>query len=131
MAKTIDTRVRSVWSGPLNRGNYMKWFLILWIVPVCLLGAWYGLSYYDMNFGFVMLSRQIHDLVFQIYGNILGVPPEDLPRMVFKAVAVDSLIVLGIVLFRYRKGLIKWAKARRAPQDDLSVDAEESLSRAP
>jgi hypothetical protein len=30
----------------------MKVFLILWVTPIVLLGSWYGLSYYDMNFGF-------------------------------------------------------------------------------
>lgn len=49
----------------------MKWLLILWAGPVLLLSSWYGLSYYDMSFGFFMLTRQTHDLVFQIYGNIL------------------------------------------------------------
>eukprot|EP01030_Chromulinospumella_sphaerica_P033920 gene33920-34866_t len=34
-----------------------------------LLAGWYGLSYYDMSFGFFMLTRQTHDLVFQVYGN--------------------------------------------------------------
>ena len=40
----------------------MKWFLILWAGPIALLGSWYGLSYYDMNFGIFMLTRDAHDL---------------------------------------------------------------------
>ena len=59
----------------------MKWFLILWAGPIALLGSWYGLSYYDMSFGFFMLTRQAHDLVFHIYGHILGIPPESLPPL--------------------------------------------------
>ena len=47
----------------------MKLLLILWAGPVLLLGSWYGLSYYDMSFGFFMLTRQTHDLVFQVYGD--------------------------------------------------------------
>ena len=46
----------------------MKWFLILWAGPIALLGSWYGLSYYDMNFGIFMLTRDAHDLVFRSYG---------------------------------------------------------------
>ena len=61
----------------------MKWFIALWAAPMALLGSWYTLSYYDMNFGLSFLSRDLHDLVFAIYGNILGVPPEDVPPMVF------------------------------------------------
>jgi hypothetical protein len=76
----------------------MKWFLILWAGPVALLGSWYWLSYYDMSFGFYMLTRQTHDLVFEIYGNILGIPPENLPPMVARAIAVDSLIVFAILV---------------------------------
>ncbi len=48
----------------------MKTLLLLWALPITILGAWYGLSYYDMSFGIFMLTRDAHDLVFQIYGNI-------------------------------------------------------------
>ncbi len=109
----------------------MKWFLILWFVPVVLLGSWYGLSYHDMNFGFTMLSRQVHDLVFQIYGNILGIEPETIPPLVFKAVAIDSLLVLAIVMFRYRKAIIKWVRSKRAQYAGQPAENEESLSSAP
>ena len=64
----------------------MKWFLIMWFVPVTLLGSWYGLSYHDINFGFIMLSRQVHDLVFEIYGSMMGMPPEDIPPLILKAI---------------------------------------------
>ena len=52
----------------------MKWFLILWGGPILLLGSWYGLSYYDLSFGFFMLTRETHDLVFQVYSSVLGIP---------------------------------------------------------
>ncbi|RWX78803.1 hypothetical protein EPK99_09465 [Neorhizobium lilium] len=91
----------------------MKWFLILWAGPVALLISWYGLSYYDMSFGFFMLTRQTHDLVFEIYGNILGVPPEILPPLVARAIAFDSMVVLGIVLFRKRREISAWWRRRQ------------------
>jgi hypothetical protein len=107
----------------------MKWFLILWAFPIALLGSWYGLSYYDMNFGIFMLTRDAHDLVFQIYGNILGIAPESIPPLVARAIVVDSFIVLGIVAFRRRRQILTWWQARRQSSPALARD--ESLSSAP
>jgi hypothetical protein len=90
----------------------MKWFLILWAGPVALLISWYGLSYYDMSFGFFMLTRQTHDLVFQIYGGILGIPPETIPPLVARAIAFDSLIVFSIIAFRKRREIAAWWRRR-------------------
>ena len=105
----------------------MKWFLILWAGPIALLGSWYGLSYYDMSFGFFMLTRDAHDLVFNIYGHVLGIPPESIPPLVLRAIIVDSLIVLAILAFRRRKRIADWWRSRR--QEPLASD--ESLSSAP
>jgi hypothetical protein len=91
----------------------MKWFLILWAGPVALLISWYGLSYYDMSFGFFMLTRQTHDLVFEIYGHILGVDPQTLPPLVARAIAFDSLVVLSIVTFRKRREISAWWRRRQ------------------
>ncbi|NVD38515.1 hypothetical protein HT585_06590 [Ensifer sp. HO-A22] len=112
----------------------MKWFLILWACPVMLLAGWYGLSYYDMSFGFFMLTRQTHDLVFQIYGNVLGIPPESIPPLVARAIIVDSFIVLGIIAYRKRRELAAWYRrrfgaAQSAEAPSLASDA--SLSSAP
>ncbi len=108
----------------------MKWFLILWAGPIALLGSWYGLSYYDMNFGFFMLTRQTHDLVFQIYGQILGISPEDLPLLVLRAIIVDSLIVFAILAFRRRKQISAWWQARHQSAP-AALARDESLSSAP
>ncbi|TRB02751.1 MULTISPECIES: DUF6105 family protein [Rhizobium/Agrobacterium group] len=105
----------------------MKWFLILWAGPVALLGSWYWLSYYDMSFGFYMLTRQTHDLVFQIYGNILGLPPQSLPPLVARAIVVDSLIVFAILAFRKRKQIAAWWTGRQS----TARASAESLSSAP
>ncbi|MGF9692582.1 MULTISPECIES: DUF6105 family protein [unclassified Rhizobium] len=107
----------------------MKWFLILWAGPVLLLGSWYWLSYNDISFGFFMLTRQTHDLVFEIYGGILGVEPEILPPLVARAVAFDSLIVMSIVAFRKRRQIIAWWSGRYGVS--APVAREESLSSAP
>ncbi len=108
----------------------MKWFLILWAGPVTLLGSWYSLSYYDMSFGFFMLTRQTHDLVFQIYGNILGIPPETIPPLVMRAIVVDSLIVFAIIAFRKRKSIAAWWRGRQS-SEAASLASAESLSKAP
>ncbi len=108
----------------------MKWFLILWAGPIALLGSWYGLSYYDMSFGFFMLTRDTHDLVFQIYGHILGIPPEDLPPLVLRAIIVDSFLVLGLIAFRRRKRILAWWQARRQSAS-AGLANDESLSSAP
>jgi hypothetical protein len=110
----------------------MKWFLILWAGPVLLLTSWYGLSYYDMSFGFFMLTRHTHDLVFQIYGDVLGIAPETIPPLVARAMAFDSLVVLAIVAFRKRKQIAAWWRKRQElKSSDMSLASDESLSRAP
>ena len=91
----------------------MKWFLILWATPLILLGSWYTLSYHDISFGYFMLSRQANDLIFQIYGNILGLPPETIPPLIARALCVDSLIVFAVMAFRKRAKIIAWVRTRR------------------
>ncbi|WP_320201912.1 DUF6105 family protein [Agrobacterium sp. rho-13.3] len=109
----------------------MKWFLILWAGPIVLLSSWYSLSYYDMSFGIFMLTRQAHDLVFSVYGNILGIPPETIPPLVVRAVAVDSLIVFAIIAFRKRKQIAAWWRARQSSKAAASLPSPDSLSSAP
>ncbi|MCZ8181049.1 MAG: DUF6105 family protein [Rhizobium sp.] len=111
----------------------MKTLLLLWALPITILGAWYGLSYYDMSFGIFMLTRDAHDLVFQVYGDILGIAPETIPPLVLRAIIVDSLILFAILGFRRRKQIKAWWLARQEKSVELS-DARasaESLSSAP
>lgn len=110
----------------------MKWALIFWIAPLAFLGSWYGLSYYDMNFGYFMLSRQAHDLVFQIYGNVLGIPPEDIPPLVARALVIDTMVLVAIMMFRRRKKIIAFYKARFGRvETETQFASDESLSSAP
>jgi len=90
----------------------MKVFLVLWVTPIVLLGSWYGLSYYDINFGYRILSRDLHDLVFTIYGNLLGIPPETIPPLVLKAIILDTFLVIGFIVIKRRRKQI-WAAVRR------------------
>ena len=110
----------------------MKWLLIFWAAPVSFLGAWYYLSYYDMSFGIFMLTRQMHDLVFQIYGKILGIPPETIPPLVGRAIAFDSLLVFAIFGFRKRAVILEWWSRRQVSRSGKTgLPSAESLSKAP
>ncbi len=76
----------------------MKWFLIFWAGPIVFLAGWYWLSYYDLNFGIFMLTRQVHDLTFQIYGKRARPSAAGtIPPLVARAIAVDSLVVFAII----------------------------------
>ena len=90
----------------------MKVFLLLWVTPIVLLGSWYGLSYYDISFGYRILSRDLHDLVFTIYGNLLGIPPETIPPLVLKAIILDTFLVIGFIVIKRRRKQI-WAAIRK------------------
>ena len=109
----------------------MKLFLILWAGPIVLLGSWYSLSYYDMSFGIFMLTREAHDLVFTIYGNVLGIPPETIPPLVARAIIVDSCIVFAIIGFRKRKAIANWWAGRQSADEVASLPSAKSLSSAP
>jgi hypothetical protein len=112
----------------------MKWLLIFWGGPVSLLAGWYGLSYYDMSFGIFMLTREAHDLVFRVYGHILGIPPETIPPLVARAMIVDTLIVFGLVALRNWRLMAAWYRRRfGTPQSSeaRSLASEANLSSAP
>jgi hypothetical protein len=108
----------------------MRWILIFWAMPLAVLGTWYGLSYNDINFGYLILSRQMNEFVFQLYGQMLGLPPEDIPGLVLRAIIVDSLLLFGILAFRRRKQIAAWwASRQKPPSEALAID--DSLSSAP
>ena len=110
----------------------MKWFLLFWGGPIFFLGSWYWLSYYDISFGIFMYSRQVHDLTFQVYGEILGLPPESIPPLVLRAIIIDSLVVFGLIGLRKRKIIMSWWRARQGSRSGAALRArEDSLSSAP
>ena len=86
----------------------MRALLTLWALPLVLFWGWYFLSLNDMNFGYIMLSRQLHDFVFQLYGQMLGIDPKEIPPLIASACMFDSLIVAAIWAFRARRRLIGW-----------------------
>lgn len=100
----------------------MKYFFWLWLVPMTLFWGWFGLSYYDMNFGLLMFSRQIHDLVFGIYANMLGISYDAIVSIYIKACIFDSLLILSIIAFRRRKKIIAWWQSRNRNRVGQTVD---------
>ena len=108
----------------------MRWILIFWALPLAVLGTWYGLSYNDINFGYLILSRQMNDFVFQLYGQILGLPPENIPGLLLRALLVDSLLLFGILAFRRRRQIAAWWTSRQKPASE-SLAIDDNLSSAP
>ena len=91
----------------------MRALLLLWIAPLVLFWGWYFLSLNDMNFGYVMLSRQL-------YGEMLGIDPALIPGMIAKACVFDSFLVAGIVAFRRRRQISAWWHRQRSVRPPLN-----------
>ena len=91
----------------------MRYVFVIWALPLIVFWGWYFLSLYDMNFGYVMLTRDVHDIVFQLYGEMLGVEPSTIPPLVAKACIVDTLLILAIWAFRRRQPIMAWVKGQR------------------
>jgi hypothetical protein len=89
----------------------MKYVFALWATPLVLFWGWYFLSFFNIHFGYVMLSRRAHDLVFELYGQMLGIDPQTIPTLIAEACILDTLILLAIWAFRRRKILMPRAKA--------------------
>lgn len=102
----------------------MRYILVFWGLPLGLFWGWYFLSYNDMHFGYLFLSRQVHDLAFDMYGSLLGIDPASIPPLVVRACVVDTLLIFGIYAFRKRRPILAWLRERRARY--LSEDAAPS-----
>lgn len=92
----------------------MRTLLTLWALPLVLFWGWYFLSLNDINFGYLILSRQLHDFVFQLYGNMLGMDPKEIPPLIARACMFDSTFVAAIWAFRRRRTIAGWLKAVQA-----------------
>jgi hypothetical protein len=108
----------------------MRSILLFWGLPLGLFWAWFGLSYYDISFGYAFLSRSAHDYAFGFYGAILGIDPAIIPPLVAKACVVDTAIIFGIFGLRRRKQIMAWWAERRGAITPLSP-AMKPADRAP
>jgi hypothetical protein len=95
----------------------MRYILLFWALPLGLFWGWYFLSYYDMSFGLLFLSRQFHDFSFAIYGNIIGIDPATIPPLVAKACVVDTFLIFGVFAVRKRREIVAWWQERRSSMD--------------
>jgi hypothetical protein len=91
----------------------MRYFLVFWLFPVGFIASWYGLSANDISLGTYFFSREMHDTVFQIYGDILGMDPQSIPPLVLKAIVLDTFIILGLIALRNYKKCIAFFQAWR------------------
>lgn len=91
----------------------MRWILLFFALPLGSFWGWYFLSLNDINFGTVYFSRALHDLVFQLYGEMLGVDPDLIPGLIAKACLFDMSLVGAIWAFRRRADIRAWFAARR------------------
>lgn len=89
----------------------MRYLLLFWALPLVLFWGWFGLSYYDINFGLLIFSRLVHDFAFQFYGDMLGIDPALIPPLVAKACVTDSLLIFGFFAFRRRREAAQWLRA--------------------
>jgi hypothetical protein len=108
----------------------MRWVFAAWALPMGIFWGWYFLSLNDMNFGYVMLTRDVHDLLFQLYGQMLGVEPATIPPLVAKACILDTLLILAIWAFRRRREIAAWFAARRAIISERAVRRVREAGRA-
>ena len=90
----------------------MKYVFAIWAAPLVLFWGWFFLSLNNINFGSVYLSRQLHDLVFQIYGDMIGVDPASIPLMIAEACIIDTAIIVAIWAFRRRREISAWFRDR-------------------
>lgn len=98
----------------------MRSLILFWGLPLGFFWSWYFLSMHDISFGTTFFSRQMHDVMFSIYGNLLQIEPSAVPPIIAKACVVDTLFLLGIVAFRRRKAIRAWWEARRANAAEMA-----------
>lgn len=91
----------------------MRYVLALWAAPLIIFWGWFFLSLNNINFGYIMLTRQVHDLLFRLYGEMLGIDPAIIPGMVARACILDTLLLLALYAFRRRRPILAWLRVRR------------------
>jgi hypothetical protein len=101
----------------------MRYILLFWALPMSLFWGWFGLSFYDLNFGLLIFSRMFHDFALQLYGNILGIDPVTIPPLLVRACLVDTALIFGIFAFRRRHEIAAWWREKQGAMDALPIPA--------
>lgn len=102
----------------------MRYIFYFWFLPMSLFWAWFGLSYYDISFGTSFFSRDMHELVFAIYGSVLNLDYATVLKLLVRACIVDTFLIFGIFAFRRRKDIKAWWQARKATDHSVPEPAE-------
>lgn len=105
----------------------MRYVFYAWAIPMSIFWSWYFVSLYDLGPGY-MLSREANDLVFNIYGQVLGMDPAIIPGLVARACIIDTLLILAIWAFRRRREIWAWIKERRGLDDAKARRYAEAVS---
>ena len=90
----------------------MRYFLLFWLLPVGGLAAWLYMAENDHSFGMFFFSRDMFDMVFGVYAQILGIDAATLPPLIYKALVIDTLIVVALFALKRRKDIAAWWKTR-------------------
>jgi hypothetical protein len=96
----------------------MRYILIFWAAPMSFFWGWYFVSLNGSTQGTGFFSRRMHDLVFNIYGDILGMDPSVIPGHVARACIFDTFLIFGIVAFRKRRQIIDYVRSLRPTDQD-------------
>ena len=89
----------------------MRYVLAFWALPLVVFWGWYFLSLYNIHFGYVLLTRQAHDLLFDLYGDMIGVAGPDVPFLVAQVWVLDTLLLLALCALRRRQAISAWFNA--------------------
>lgn len=108
----------------------MKYVFLAWAAPLGLFWGWFFLSANDINFGTIYLSRALHELVFQLYGDVLGVAPQTIPWLIAKACIFDTALIVAIWAFRRRREIAGWWSLQRERFIPVPVAARSEGDRA-
>lgn len=93
----------------------MRWLLALWATPLAAFWGWYLLSVNNVNFGYVLLTRDANELIFQLYGEMLGMDPATIPPLIARACVLDTALLAAIIAFRRRRAIMAWARGFQSP----------------
>jgi Family of unknown function (DUF6105) len=109
----------------------MRYILIFWAIPMSFFWGWYYLSLNDIHMGTSFFSNQMHQLVFHIYGQVLGIDPSTIPALVARACIFDTALIFGILAFRRRKEIWSWWQSRKVQKVEVPERNLPNLSNAP
>jgi hypothetical protein len=97
----------------------MRYILIFWGAPLALFWGWYFASLNDLGGGSGIFSYTGHQLVFHIYGQVLGVDPSIIPGLAARACVLDTFLIFGILAFRRRKKIMEYVRTFRTPVQEV------------